>query len=120
MAQRVSVQLVDDLDGAMADETVSFALDGTSYEIDLSNAHAAAMRDALASYVGAARRAGSGRGGSGRRGGGSGGAAPASRGSSNRQRSAEIRTWAKSQGLTVNERGRIPANIVEQFDAANT
>ncbi len=114
MAQRVSVQLVDDIDGSDADDTVTFGLDGTTYEIDLSKQHAAELRDALAPFVGAARRAGSGGGrGPGNRRGRSGG-------SSSRQRSAEIRTWARERGLQVNERGRIPANIVEQFESASS
>ena len=58
MAQKVQVLLVDDLDGGEASETVSFALDGSSYEIDLSGKNAEEMRDALAKYVGAARKAG--------------------------------------------------------------
>jgi len=106
MAQKVQVVLVDDLDGGPADETVAFSLDGTSYEIDLSSANAARLRDVMASYVGHARKAARG---SGRR------SARAGRGSGN---SAEIRRWAKSQGIQVNERGRIPATVVAQYEAA--
>ena len=62
MAQRVEVVLIDDVDGGHADETVSFALDGVSYEIDLSDKNAKKLRDALASWTGKARRSGSGRG----------------------------------------------------------
>ena len=58
MAQKVQVVLVDDLDGGEADETVSFALDGVSYEIDLSSKNAAALRDAFATWVGHGRRVG--------------------------------------------------------------
>jgi len=105
MAQKVQITLVDDLDGRPADETVSFALDGSAYEIDLSAANAAALRDALATYVAHARRA---RGG-GRRRNGRGGAG----------RSAQIRAWARSQGIAVNERGRIPADVVARFEAAH-
>ena len=108
MAQKVQVTLIDDLDGeSTADETVSFALDGTSYEIDLTSKNADKLRDALAPYVGSARKAGRSRsaGGAGRR----------SRGGDSRV--AEIRAWAKEQGLKINERGRIPADIVEKFDA---
>jgi hypothetical protein len=112
MAQKVQVVLVDDLDGGTAEETVSFALDGVSYEIDLSSANAAQLRDAFASWVGNARRVG-GRsrtsGGSGRRGSG---AARASGGES-----AAIREWARSNGFTVNERGRIPAEVKTAYDA---
>jgi hypothetical protein len=107
MAQKVQVTLVDDLDGTTtADETVSFALDGQAYEIDLTSANAAKLRDALAPYVGSARKAGGRAGRSARR---------AARGGDSRV--AEIRAWAKAQGLAVNERGRIPADIVAKYDA---
>lgn len=108
MAQKVEVLLIDDLEGGAADETVQFALDGVTYEIDLSGNNAGKLRDALGPYVKKARKAG-GRT-RGRRGG---------RGTASRERSAEIRAWAKSQGITVNERGRIPSWIVERYQAAN-
>ncbi|TNY35307.1 histone-like nucleoid-structuring protein Lsr2 [Thermomonospora catenispora] len=106
MAQKVQVLLVDDLDGGEADETVSFALDGTSYEIDLSGENAKKLRDSLAPFVQHARKAGSTR----RR---------RSRGASSRERSAEIRAWAKAQGIKVSERGRIPASVVEKYEASH-
>jgi hypothetical protein len=111
VAQKTVVTLVDDLDGGEADETVSFGLDGTTYEIDLSSANAGRLRDALATYVGSARR------GSGRASGGGGGRGRAARRSSNN--SAAIRAWAREQGLNVNERGRIPGDIVTQYDKAH-
>jgi hypothetical protein len=104
MAQKVQITLVDDLDGSPADETVGFALDGVGYEIDLASANAARLRDALAPYVAHARRA---RGAHGRRRGGRGG------------RAGEIRAWAKEQGIQVNERGRVPADVVSRYDAAH-
>ena len=108
MAQKVQVTLVDDLDGeSAADETVVFGLDGQAYEIDLTAANAAKLRDALAPYVGSARKTG--------RSGRSAGGARRSRGGDSRV--AEIRAWAKAQGLAVNERGRIPADIVAKYDA---
>lgn len=111
MAQRVEVVLVDDLDGGPADETVQFALDGVSYEIDLTAQNAAALREAIAVYVGHARRT------SGRR--------PSARsvrggGSRRQSQTSQIREWAKQQGLPVNERGRIPATIVAQYEAAHS
>jgi hypothetical protein len=106
MAQKVQVVLVDDMDGGGADETVAFAIDGASYEIDLSHANAARLREAFAPYVGHARKAVRG---AGRR------SSRAGKGAGN---SAEIRKWAKSQGLQVNARGRIPAAIVSQYEAA--
>ena len=114
MAQKVQVLLVDDLDGGEATETVGFALDGTSYEIDLSQKNAEELRDAFAKYVGAARKAGrsgpssGGRSSSGRSRGGSTGM--------DRDQAAAIRSWAKKQGLKVSDRGRIPASIIDQFN----
>lgn len=110
MAQKVQVILVDDLDGGEAEETVSFSLDGVSYEIDLSGDNATKLREALTPYAESARRVGGRSGGRGGRGG------RASRSSS--AKTAQIRSWAKSKGLEVNERGRIPASIVEQYEKA--
>lgn len=110
MAQKVQVLLVDDLDGGEASETVSFALDGNNYEIDLSGKNATELRDSFAKYVGAARKIGrstSSSGRSGRRGGGT---------SMDRDQAAAIRSWAKKQGLKVSDRGRIPATIIEQYN----
>lgn len=106
MAQKVQVLLVDDLDGGEADETVTFAIDGASYEIDLSSANAAKLRDSLRPFVEKSRKAGS----STRK--------RRQRGASSRERSAEIRAWAKNNGIKVNERGRIPAHVIEQYEAA--
>jgi hypothetical protein len=112
MAQRVQVILVCDLhdDDTPGTQTVSFALDGASYEIDLCDRHAAELRDSFARYVGGARRA-SGRssGGGGRRRRARGGSGEA----------AKIREWARSQGLPVPERGRIPADLADRYAAAH-
>ncbi|MQY05967.1 histone-like nucleoid-structuring protein Lsr2 [Actinomadura macrotermitis] len=106
MAQKVQVLLVDDLDGGEADETVAFSIDGASYEIDLSAANAKKLRDSLQPFVEKSRKAGTAK----RR---------RTRTGSNRERSAEIRAWAKARGIKVNERGRIPQNVIEQYEAAN-
>lgn len=110
MAQKVEVLLIDDLEGGSADETVRFGLDGVAYEIDLSDGNAARLREALTPYVQRARKATTRatRPRSSR-----------SRASSSRQESAEIRSWAKQQGISVNERGRIPGWIVEKYRAAH-
>ena len=108
MAQKVQLILLDDLDGGSADETVSFSLDGATYELDLSKKNAAKLRDALAPYVGSARRV------SGRRGRGRGRAA-GSRGTD----TSAIRQWARDQGLKVSDRGRVPADILAKYDAAH-
>jgi len=107
MAQRVQVVLEDDLDHGKADETVTFGLDGTTYEIDLSKKNAAKLRDALSSYVGAGRRV------AGRRSGGRG----RGRGRSASD-SADIRAWAKANGYEVSERGRISAEVREAYNSA--
>ncbi|WP_046468618.1 histone-like nucleoid-structuring protein Lsr2 [Allosalinactinospora lopnorensis] len=108
MAQKVQVLLVDDLDGGEAEETVSFGVDGTSYEIDLSANNASKLREALAPYVEVARKAPQ-KTGRGKR---------QQRSAPSRERSAEIRAWAKAAGKQVNERGRIPAAIVAEYEAA--
>jgi hypothetical protein len=109
MAQKVSIVLVDDIDGTEAEETVTFGLDGTTYEIDVNAKNAQALRDALAEYVGYARKVTSARrSGSARK------SAPAAGGTS----AAEIREWARSNGFEVPERGRIPGNVRDAFDAA--
>lgn len=110
MAQKTVIMLEDDIDGGPADETVSFSLDGTSYEIDLNAANAAKLRDSFAGWVGAARKAGRA---------GSSGPARRSRSRGGNDRVAQIRAWAKSNGIKVSERGRVSADVVAQWEAAN-
>ncbi|RJK96054.1 histone-like nucleoid-structuring protein Lsr2 [Vallicoccus soli] len=121
MAQKVQVILEDDLDGGDADETVSFALDGVSYEIDLSTANAEKLREALSLYVGSARRIGGRTGGGARqRRSSSGGGAPSSGGGAARSGdTAAIREWARENGHEVSERGRIPSAVREAYEAAH-
>jgi hypothetical protein len=115
MAQKIKVMLIDDVDGSNAEETISFSLDGVSYEIDLSKSNAKKLRDSLSTYIGSARRVG-GRAARGTaRGRGRGARAAAN----NRERVADIRAWAKSRGLKVSDRGRIPASIIEQYEASH-
>ncbi|GAA4419847.1 Lsr2 family protein [Georgenia halophila] len=109
MAQKVQVQLIDDIDGSEADETVTFALDGVTYEIDLNEAHAKAMRESLAEWVGHARRSG-GRRTTGRRG--------TRAGSGSGSDAGKIREWARKHGYEVSERGRISAEIREAYEKA--
>jgi len=107
MAQKVNVLLVDDIDGSDADETVQFGLDGTRYEIDLNSGHAEKLREQLGRYVKAARKVT----GSANR------PARVRRGSENDARNKVIRDWAREKGLDVNDRGRIPGDIVAQYEA---
>ena len=113
MAQKVHIILEDDLDGGDAAETVAFGLDGTSYEIDLNEDNAASLRETLASYVGHARKV-TGARRTARKSAGSASAA-ASGGPSAR----DVREWARSAGHEVPDRGRIPADVREAYDAAH-
>ncbi len=110
MAQKVHIVLEDDLDGSPATETVSFGLDGKTYEIDLNDKNAGKLRDALAQYVGAGtlRRRRAPRRSQER-------SSATNLGPSAR----EVRDWARSNGHDVPDRGRIPADVRAAFDAAN-
>lgn len=110
MAQRVQVQLTDDLDGtdipSGKGETMTFALDGQTYEIDLTNKNAGALRKALSPYVGAGRRVKTSRGARVK----------------HVQVGADAKTikeWARANGYEVADRGRVPKEIREAFEAAN-
>jgi hypothetical protein len=116
MARKIIHQLVDDLDNSVLDagegETVTFALDGKSYEIDLTAQNAAEFRSLFERYISAGRRVG----------GGSGSAQNSSR--TPRRRSGQtdygpVREWAKENGYSVSERGRVPANVLEAYEAAH-
>lgn len=114
MARRIVHQLVDDIDGSVLEvgegETVHFSLNGTAYEIDLNTAHAEELRKALEPYVAAGRKAGS---------------SSSPRASASRKRPARnpevaaIRAWANENGHKLSERGRIPAQVVEAYNAAH-
>jgi hypothetical protein len=107
MAKQTTVTLVDDLDGSEADEQVEFAVDGKTYEIDLSSTNVAKLRETLAPYISAARRVG------GRR--SSGGSSGTSRSTADRELNQAIREWAQQQGMRISERGRIPSNVLEAY-----
>ena len=117
MAQIREVRLVDDLDGEAADETVEFGIDGKNYEIDLSKENAGRLRDVLADFVGAARRAGGRRRGNsaGTSSAGAAGSAPRGRSAIDREQNQAIREWARKQGMKVSDRGRIPAEVLEAY-----
>ena len=109
MAQKIHVELVDDIDQSPAAETVHFGLDGTQYQIDLSETHARELREALALYVGHARRDG----GTRKR------AAGSSAASKSGPSAAEIREWARANGWDVPDRGRVSAEVREAYAAAH-
>lgn len=115
MARRIVHQLVDDLDGTVLatgeGETVLFSLDGIAYEIDLTEANAAALRDVLQPYVAAARSISS-------RASGSRSVGPRPRRRSSDHDLGVVRQWARDNGHQVSDRGRVPATIIEAFEAA--
>jgi hypothetical protein len=112
MAQQTTVTFVDDIDGSEADGTVTFGLDGKSYEIDLNEKRADALRENLQEYIDAARKLP-------RRGTGAAYTASAARPQVDREQAAAIRTWARENGHTVSDRGRIPKTVVEAYEAAH-
>jgi hypothetical protein len=104
MAQRVEVILEDDIDGSPAGETVRFALNGTSYEIDLSSENALALRSSLGRYIEHARKA-------------PGGPAQA-RVPRKRTDTSAMREWAGAHGKQISDRGRVPASVMKEYEAA--
>jgi hypothetical protein len=106
MATKTVTELVDDIDGKPADETVSFGLDGVQYEIDLATDNAEALREALSPWAEAARRTG-GRRGAGR---------PVR--VHTEVDNKAVRVWAASNGVELSSRGRIPAHVIDQYRAA--
>ena len=107
MARNVSVVVTDDLDGSAGAQAVAFGLDGVSYEMDLGQPNRARLAGALAPFIEAGRKVTGG----GRR------SPAAARGP--RIDRAEIRTWARSAGLEVSERGRLSAEVMKQYEAAH-
>jgi len=100
---RVDVQLEDDLTGGPADETIQFSLDGRSYEIDLNSRHAAEFRDRLEPFTDHARLA-----------------RPRQRvtvrSAASRERSRQIRLWAEQRGFALSPHGRLPGNVIEEYE----
>ncbi len=111
MARRVEVSLVDDTDGTAAEETVRFALDGVSYEIDLNRRNAAKLRESIDVWVAAAKRSGGRRTTSHRTG--------ASRPAAERRDLSAVRAWARQNGFEVSDRGRIAAEVQAAYEKAN-
>jgi len=112
MAKRVIHELIDDLDGKPADESITFALDGTQYEIDLSKKNAQRLRDAFAPFLAVGTKVGRGGVVASRNGRSRGGPAR-----SDREQNRAIREWAQSRGIDVSDRGRIKQEIVDRYHA---
>jgi hypothetical protein len=110
VAQKIQTLFIDDLDGGEAEGTVRFGLDGAEFEIDLSAAHAAAFRETMERYIEAGRKTGGQEKRSVRRGG--------RRSASDGPNPSEVREWAKAKGLAVNDRGRVPGELIVKFQAA--
>lgn len=106
MASKTVIELIDDIDGSPATETIPFSLDGVAYEIDLSDVNAKTLREGLTPYINAGRRVG------GRKNTG------AKTSTANKVDTKAVREWAKSHGLEVGEYGRIPRSIIERYEAA--
>lgn len=104
MAQKVSVELIDDLDGSPADQTISYAFDGKEYEIDLSDENVTKFRNALEPFISASR--------SGRR------SRRGTRRSGTGYDASEVREWARKNGLEISDRGRIPSDILNKWRTA--
>lgn len=112
MAQKVRIELTDDIDGSEATSSVRFALDNASYEIDLNQAHEEELRNALEKFIKAGRKvSGSTSGRGGKRGGGSA--------TSDKEETRRVRNWAAENGIAVNTRGRISSDVLEKFHAAH-
>lgn len=121
MAKRVHVVLEDDLDGSPAEESVSFALDGQAYEIDLNSANADALRDTLSKYIGHARKASGGaRASRPTRARSSTGPSTGTPARTDREQIKAIREWARRNGHQVSDRGRIAAPIVDAYNQAQS
>jgi hypothetical protein len=108
MAQKIQTLFIDDIDGEAAEGTVRFALDGADYEIDLSAKHSGELRQALAAYIGHARKVGGARRPAG---------TPSRRGASTFD-THKVREWARGEGIDIKDRGRVPAGIVAKYKVA--
>lgn len=106
MAQRTQILYVDDIDGSEAEGTVRFGLDGTEYEIDLNKKHSAQFTKAIHPYIDAARKVSSSR-------------RPARGSRPARHNQSDVRAWARSQGLKISDRGRIPADVLARYESAH-
>ncbi|MGK3204782.1 histone-like nucleoid-structuring protein Lsr2 [Amycolatopsis sp. MEPSY49] len=111
MAQKVLVEILDDIDGSTAAQTVQFGLDGVTYEIDLSDDNAAALRDELARYIAAGRRVG------GRKVRVATGQSTTTS-TTDRERNQQIRAWANANGYEVSERGRLSSEVIAAYEQA--
>lgn len=106
MATRTVTEILDDMNGQIADETVSFGIDGVHYEIDMTAENAAALREALDPFRVRARRLAGGP------------SSPVMREVPSGVDTRAVRAWAASNGVELSGRGRIPASVIDRFRAA--
>jgi hypothetical protein len=106
VAQRTQILYVDDIDGSEAEGTVRFGLDGAEYEIDLNKKHSAQFTKAIRPYIDAARKVSSSR-------------RPVRGSRPARHNQSDVRAWARSQGLKISDRGRIPADVLARYESAH-
>lgn len=119
MATQTTTTLVDDIDGSAATDTHVFGLDGTWYEIDLNDKNAKKLNDALTVFIAAARRGEPESRRSQSRQPKAKTTRSASRPSLDREQTTAIRDWARSQGMTVSDRGRLAQTVIDQYEAAH-
>jgi hypothetical protein len=113
MAQKVIREFIDDIDGSEAERTFTFAVDGTHYEIDLSSENIKEFNEAIAGFVESARKVKTSGGGHRAH------KTSASGSGRSREQTQAVRVWARQQGHSINDRGRIPASIQQAFDQAH-
>lgn len=114
MAQKTQVTLVDDLDGSDATQTVTFAFQGASYEIDLNDQHFSSIEESFAEWIGSARKTTASRGAASSR-----ASATRSGGGTKRADLDDVRAWARNNGHTVADRGRVKQSVLDAYDAAH-
>lgn len=118
MVKKVTVTLVDDLDNVPASETVMVGLDGSWYEIDLSDSNADLLRKQMQQWIIHARKVSRRQRSASPNGQRDGASTPRTRGAADRARSAAIREWARKQGFEISARGRISSEVVRAYENA--
>jgi hypothetical protein len=108
LARKIHVQLIDDISGEDAQETLLFSLDGAEYEIDLAEENAAGLRAAMAPFIARGRRVRS-----------ASGSRSARTVASSRAETQKVREWAMAHGYSPSSRGRISQDIQKAYDDAH-
>ena len=114
MAQKVVREFIDDIDGSPAERTFTFAVDGVLYEIDLSSDNIAEFKSAIGGFIESARKVKTASGSQRQRG------ASTTDLRQRRERLNEVREWARNNGYSVSDRGRVSAEVLAAFDSRNS